>query len=104
MNLWSFSNSGAGASCSIDRVPNELLRRLALLRKRHKGELARILNTPALSSSFLECLSDNREWSGLYPAKNMKGLVWGFRVLLESHSSREKDCNGPVYFWPDNEI
>lgn len=52
MNLWSFSNSGAGASCSIDRVPNELLRRLALLRKRHKGELARILNTPALSSSF----------------------------------------------------
>lgn len=78
VNLWSFSNSGAGASCSIDRVPNELLRRLALLRKRHKGELARILNTPALSSSFLECLSDNREWSGLYPAKKYEGVSVGF--------------------------
>lgn len=74
VNLWSFSNSGAGASCSIDRVPNELLRRLALLRKRHKGELTHILNTPALSSSFLECLSDNREWSGLYPSKKYEGV------------------------------
>lgn len=82
VNLWSFSNSGAGASCSIDRVPNELLRRLALLRKRHKVELTYILNSPALNSSFLECLSDNREWSGLYPAKSMKGLVWSFSSLI----------------------
>ena len=28
LNLWSFSNSGTGASCEIDRVPNELIKKL----------------------------------------------------------------------------
>jgi hypothetical protein len=28
LNLWSFSNSGTGASCEIDRVPNSLIKKL----------------------------------------------------------------------------
>lgn len=90
VNLWSFSNSGAGASCSIDRVPNELLRRLALLRKRHKVELTYILNSPALNSSFWNVCLITESGQAFIRPKSMKGLVWSFRVLLESHSSREK--------------
>lgn len=73
-NLWSFSNSGAGANCSIDRVPNELVNKLVRLHKRHKTELTGILQNVAYSFSFLECLSDNKEWYGLYPAKKYDGV------------------------------
>ena len=74
VNLWSFSNSGAGASCFIDRVPNELLRQLFVLRNRHKGELEHILTDSFLSSGFLECLSDKKEWKFLYPSKMNEGV------------------------------
>lgn len=74
VNLWSFSNSGAGASCFIDRVPNELLRQLFVLRNRHRGELEHILNDSFLSSGFLECLSDKKEWKFLYPSKKFEGV------------------------------
>jgi len=33
LNLWSFSNSGTGASCDIDRVPNSLIRKLIAINK-----------------------------------------------------------------------
>lgn len=74
VNLWSFSNSGAGASCFIDRVPNELLRQLFVLHNWHKGELEHILTTPSLSSGFLECLSDKKDWPNLYPDKKYEGV------------------------------
>ena len=32
LNLWSFSNSGTGASCEIDRIPDSLIRKLLNLR------------------------------------------------------------------------
>lgn len=74
VNLWSFSNSGAGASCFIDRVPNELLRQLSVLHNRHKGELEYILSTSSLSPGFLECLSDKKDWPNLYPDKKYAGV------------------------------
>ena len=78
VNLWSFSNSGAGASCFIDRVPNELLRQLSILRNRHRGELEHILTNSLLSPSFLECLSDKKDWKYLYPAKKYEGVSTDF--------------------------
>lgn len=70
-----FSNSGAGASCFIDRVPNELLRQLFVLRNRHRGELEHILNDSFLSSGFLECLSDKKSGNFFIPLKSLKELA-----------------------------
>lgn len=78
VNLWSFSNAGTGASCFIDRVPNELLRQLSILRNRHRGELEHILTNSLLSPSFLECLSDKKDWKYLYPAKKNEGVSTDF--------------------------
>jgi hypothetical protein len=75
LNLWSFSNSGTGASCSIDRVPNSLIRKLMTMDKNSKigAELNGILNNNKSSSSFLEDLEANREWWLLYPNKFKDG-------------------------------
>ncbi len=70
LNLWSFSNSGTGASCQIDRIPNTLIRKLTQLdaNPRTAAELKSILNNNFTSSSFLEALEGNRDWHLLYPA------------------------------------
>lgn len=70
LNLWSFSNSGTGANCEIDRVPNSLLKKLISLRKdiTIAPELIRILTDQGSSYRFLEHLENNTEWPGLYPA------------------------------------
>lgn len=75
LNLWSFSNSGTGASCSIDRVPNSLIRKLMAMDRNSKigAELKSILNNNKSSSSFLEDLEANREWWLLYPNKFKDG-------------------------------
>lgn len=69
LNLWSFSNSGTGASCEIDRVPNKLIRNL---QKLHRNEIISEELKSVLSSDqmykFLESLEDGKEWYGLYPA------------------------------------
>jgi hypothetical protein len=77
-NFWSFSNSGAGASCDIDRIPNKLLLKLETLYVRHKTELTRILHNSMFSNGFLNCLDCNQEWLGLYPYKNYEGVTVEF--------------------------
>ncbi|WP_286756618.1 hypothetical protein [Roseivirga sp. UBA838] len=69
LNLWSFSNSGTGASCEIERVPNSLIKKLIRLKQdtRISGELKWILANSDRAYWFLECLEENREWLGLYP-------------------------------------
>ncbi|SOE21250.1 hypothetical protein SAMN06298216_1721 [Spirosomataceae bacterium TFI 002] len=70
LNLWSFSNSGTGASCEIDRVPNLLIKKLLKIKINSPSvglELKRILNRNESAHSFLECLEDNKEWWLLYP-------------------------------------
>jgi hypothetical protein len=70
LNLWSFSNSGTGASCEIDRVPNSLIKKLIRMRNSVdiNPELVRILTHSTTSYKFLENLENNTEWYGLYPA------------------------------------
>lgn len=69
LNLWSFSNSGTGASCSIDRIPNSLFKKLNRFYNNPEvsSELKMILNNPNGSDSFLSSLDGNIEWWLLYP-------------------------------------
>ena len=69
LNLWSFSNSGTGASCEIERVPNRLIKKLIRMNKNTKinSELKNILKNNFTAYSFLTALDDNREWYLLYP-------------------------------------
>ncbi|MCU0390386.1 MAG: hypothetical protein MUE81_04660 [Thermoflexibacter sp.] len=69
LNFWSFSNSGTGASCEIDRVPNSLIQKLMRMKGKSKisNELTQLLSNKESSYSFLENLEDNTEWYLLYP-------------------------------------
>ena len=73
LNLWSFSNSGTGASCEIERVPNSLIKKLVRMMKNTKisSELKGILSRDA--HRFLEDLENNQEWYSLYPNVYKKG-------------------------------
>lgn len=68
LNLWSFSNSGTGASCEIDRVPNSLFRNLMRLNSNSKigSELKSILNSQ-FHQSFLDSIESFQDWYFLYP-------------------------------------
>src|SRR5690606_5039645 len=70
LNMWSFSNSGTGASCEIDRVPNALIRKLQRLLKNPiiGNELKGVLANNEISYLFIECLESNNDWYRLYPA------------------------------------
>jgi len=69
LNMWSFSNSGTGASCEIDRVPNAVIRKLQRMLKNPKisNELKGILARNESSHSFLDSLEGNKDWFLLYP-------------------------------------
>ncbi|WP_437917926.1 hypothetical protein [Sphingobacterium sp. LRF_L2] len=69
LNMWSFSNSGTGASCEIDRVPNALIRKLQRLLRRPtvSTELKGILSRNESAYSFLDSLEGNKDWFLLYP-------------------------------------
>lgn len=68
LNLWSFSNSGTGASCEIERVPNSLIEKLIRMEQNYGigNELKKILNIEA--HRFIEDLENNQDWYLLYPA------------------------------------
>jgi len=78
LNLWSFSNSGTGASCEIDRVPNQLIKKLLSFQKDiyTARRLHAILNNPKIVNSFLGSLETNNDWWGLYsPIDKDKNLI-----------------------------
>ena len=78
LHLWSFSNSGTGASCEIDRVPNQLVKKLLTFNKDvyTSKRLNAILNNPKITNSFLESLETNNDWWGLYiPIDKDKTLI-----------------------------
>lgn len=76
LNLWSFSNSGTGASCEIDRIPNTLIRKLLKLRSitQISLELKQIIENREISGGFINSLEDNQDWWGLYPTKKYEGV------------------------------
>ncbi|RBL88970.1 hypothetical protein [Chitinophaga flava] len=81
LNLWSFTNSGTGAACDIDRIPCSLLRKLYWLNDTDiRKELENILRTEAISHKFLDALEGNQEWNLLYPNKFKKVVHKGVSV------------------------
>lgn len=79
-NFWSFSNSGTGASCFIDRIPNELVQKLRLLYEDAycASQLKSFLHDSKYNEAFLLALDDNRDFYGLYPAKKYEGATTAF--------------------------
>lgn len=95
-NFWSFSNSGTGANCLIDRIPNNLIRRLQLFFQDYKcvGDLKNILRDPKKSETFLTALNDNQDFWGLYPAKGYIGVGVDF---FERYQEMTGNGNRMVY-------
>ena len=81
LNLWSFSNSGTGARCEIDRVPDSLIHKLILFKRDPQCEkdLTSLFNSKEdISQSFLNALEDNKDWALLYPTKKWDGVTVAF--------------------------
>ncbi|MEZ5044011.1 MAG: hypothetical protein R2828_29215 [Saprospiraceae bacterium] len=76
LNLWSFSNSGTGANCEIDRVPNQFFKKLLQLYYdvECRSDLEKLISDSKLSTFFLEKLEANLDFWGLYPLKNYDGV------------------------------
>lgn len=75
INLWSFTNSGTGASCEIDRIPSRVFRDLFHLFKKPdcQTDLRIILNSK-YANAFLESLENGGDYEGLYPRKSYEGV------------------------------
>ena len=78
LNLWSFSNSGTGASCEIDRIPNTLFQKLRELNSPVLRNELKLMLTSKMSNRFIEDLNDGKDFWGLYPAKNYDGVSVDF--------------------------
>jgi hypothetical protein len=75
LNLWSYSNSGTGANCEIDRIPNEFLRKLVRLRQKSAiGEEVKRILCDKNANSFIEAFQNKEDWWGLYPTSKYKGV------------------------------
>lgn len=70
LNLWCFTNSGTGASCYIDRIPNQLFKTIFefYIKSKTQKDLIRFLKSN-LTDSFLDSLIEKRDFWGLYPRK-----------------------------------
>jgi len=80
LNLWSFSNSGTGASCLIDRVPNQLFKQLLSLYydTACREDLKKLISDKKLSNFFLEKLESGIDYWRLYPSKKYEGVSVSF--------------------------
>lgn len=79
ISLWSFTNSGQGANCQIDRIPSKLFKNLVRLFQSPlcQPDLNRILNG-AYADNFLDALQNGWDYNGLYPNKNFEGVSISF--------------------------
>lgn len=100
LNLWSFSNSGNKASCSIDRVPNQLVKKLIQFKRNPAciNELKSFLTAEQdVTLIFLNDLEADRDCSLLYPAKNYDGVSIDFFDLYHQLIGNTKKINQAKY-------
>lgn len=85
LNLWSFSNAGTGASCTIERLPNQTLKDLTLFYQNGttQKDLFLLLQSK-YGINFIEYLTDKKDYYGLYPAKGWEGVEVGFYDLYQN--------------------
>ena len=79
INLWSFTNSGTGAHCEIDRVPNRTFWELYHLYKKPdcQTDLLSLL-TGKHAARFIMALENHWDYAGLYPLKDYEGVSVAF--------------------------
>lgn len=75
LNLWSFTNSGTGAACKIERIPSQLFQKLFsfYLMASLTEELKGLLRSRG-SNVFLVNLEANEDCYLLYPTKKYEGV------------------------------
>jgi hypothetical protein len=100
LNLWSFSNSGTGASCEIDRVPNRLFQKLRKFKSMPdcEIELTQILTNGKFSNFFLERLSANLDYPFLYRSKNSDSVTVPFYETYQVLTGNDKYLEYAQYF------
>jgi hypothetical protein len=84
LNLWSFSNSGTGASCEIDRIPNQVFKKLYLLgtNPQTSNDFKRLISIPESFKypSLIDCLNEKKDFWALYPRVRKKEEIKGVSV------------------------
>ena len=98
LHLWSFTNSGTGAACEIDRIPNRFFRKLLVLYAKTdcRPELERILSSD-WTNTFLDCLANDSDWQGLYKTKNQDGVSVAFFEAYQKLIGRAELLNYARY-------
>jgi hypothetical protein len=84
--LWLFSNSGTGAECAVEHVPEPALAFIyEVMSKGFGSEIRELLvNDPKDSRSQLfECIRSARDYPGLYPYKKRPGASVEFYELYQ---------------------
>jgi len=78
--LWLFSNSGTGADCMTERVPEFALRFVAAACRKYAHEIRTLLQNDPKDPRFqlFECIRSGRDYPGLYPYKKWRGATPGF--------------------------
>ncbi len=79
--LWRFSNSGTGADCQIEQVPERTLAFVYdAISAGFGSEIRRLLTNDPKDSrvQFFECIRSGRDYPGLYPYKKWPGASAAF--------------------------
>jgi CRISPR-associated protein Cst1 len=78
--LWLFSNSGTGADCMIERVPEFALRFVSEACRQYAHDIRTLLQNDPKDPRFqlFECIRSGRDYPGLYPFRKWRGASPGF--------------------------
>jgi hypothetical protein len=74
-SLWLFSNSGTGADCQTELIPESALKFVYQARSRFGSEIRRLVASEPKDSrqQLFECIRGERDYPGLYPFKKQDG-------------------------------
>jgi hypothetical protein len=84
--LWLFSNSGTGADCRIEQIPEMALRFVYdAISAGFGSEIRRLLANDPKDPRFqlFECIRTGQDYAGLYPYKKWPGASAGFYELYQ---------------------
>lgn len=83
--LWLFSNSGTGADCDRETIPDWALKFIYEVTPRFGSEIRKFIATESKDSrqQLFECIRAKRDYPGLYPYKKQEGASAEFYDLYE---------------------
>jgi hypothetical protein len=88
--LWLFSNSGTGADCQTEIIPDSTLGFVARARERFGTEIRKLIQSEPKDSrlQLFECIRGERDYPGLYAIKSNPG------VSAELYEFYQQEING----------